>query len=82
MGENEVGRIGPINAGGRPLVLTLRSGAALANASAYRCVSLDQNSPKVRAADPLLEPSQADNHPWVRKSVPCRQLEIKNRILR
>lgn len=89
MGENQAERTDPDQAGisrrrlvksalvAAPVVLTLRSGAALANASAYQCVTRDQNSPEAGIADPLLEPSQQDTHPWVHKSVACRQLGDK-----
>ncbi|WP_022948432.1 hypothetical protein [Methylohalobius crimeensis] len=54
-----------------PVVLTLRSGAALANASAYQCIEKNQNEP---TPDVLLGPEEEADM-WVRESVQCRQLQ-------
>ncbi|MBN2701462.1 MAG: hypothetical protein JXR29_08435 [Methylothermaceae bacterium] len=55
-----------------PVVLTLRSGAALANASAYQCIERNQN--ESTTPDVLLGPEEEADM-WVRESVPCRQLK-------
>ncbi|XSG86339.1 MAG: hypothetical protein ACPW60_06355 [Methylohalobius sp. ZOD2] len=55
-----------------PVVLTLRSGAALANASAYQCI--ERNQDETTTPDVLLGPGEEADM-WVRESVPCRQLQ-------
>ncbi|GAB4362827.1 MAG: hypothetical protein Kow0060_19310 [Methylohalobius crimeensis] len=55
-----------------PVVLTLRSGAAFANASAYQCIQKNQDEP---TPDVLLGPEEEEADMWVRESVRCRQLQ-------
>lgn len=54
-----------------PVVMTLRSGAALAFTSAKQCIA--NNATEGQGADPLIDAGQTDV--WVRCEVDCRTLE-------
>ncbi len=56
-----------------PVVLTLRSGAALANASAYQCIQRDQSRADA-GANPLRDPGEPDDD-WARQTVNVKMLE-------
>ncbi|GAB6068232.1 hypothetical protein JCM13664_15510 [Methylothermus subterraneus] len=56
-----------------PVVLTLRSGAVLANASAYQCILRDQQRADANA-NPLRDPTEADDD-WARQTVNVKQLQ-------
>lgn len=57
-----------------PVVLTLRSGAALANASAYQCIQRDQARADAAGADPLLTPGESPDD-WERRTVSVKKLK-------
>ena len=59
-----------------PVVLTLRSGAALANASSHQCIA--RNETEARNADPLLTPNEAQDDMWFRQTVSCKKLKKQN----
>ncbi len=59
-----------------PVVLTLRSGAAMALGSAKQCI--DNNQKEAQGADPLITQGEVDDQVWVRKIVECRLLEGNN----
>ncbi len=59
-----------------PVVLTLRSGAAVALSSAKQCI--DNNQKEAQGADPLITQGEVDDQVWVRKIVECRLLENNN----
>jgi len=56
-----------------PVVLTLRSGAALANASAYQCIQRDQSRADA-GANPLRVPGESDDD-WARQTVSVKKLQ-------
>ncbi|HHJ39796.1 MAG: hypothetical protein AXA67_06570 [Methylothermaceae bacteria B42] len=55
-----------------PVVMTLRSGAAMALSSAKQCI--ENAKTEAQGADPLIQ-NQDDDKVWVRKEVDCRLLE-------
>lgn len=56
-----------------PVVLTLRSGAALANASAYQCIQRDQARADA-GQNPLLTPDEPQDD-WERRAVTVKKLK-------
>lgn len=56
-----------------PVVLTLRSGAALANASAYQCIQRDQARADA-GANPLRTPDEPSDD-WERRTVDVKRLK-------
>ncbi len=56
-----------------PVVLTLRSGAALANASAYQCIQRDQARADA-GANPLRTPDEPSDD-WERRTVNVKRLK-------
>ncbi|MCX8050202.1 MAG: hypothetical protein N3A55_11170, partial [Methylohalobius sp.] len=56
-----------------PVILTLRSGATLANASAFQCIQRDQGRADA-GANPLLAPGEPSDD-WARKQVRVKKLK-------